>query len=82
MAVAAAFESDGVEGSVVASVAAAHPAGAPLFIASSLPVRHLDQFAAVRTTQMPVYCNRAPAALMEQFPAHWESRPAVASVSL
>ena len=58
MAVAAAFESDGVEGSVVASVAAAHPAGAPLFIASSLPVRHLDQFAAVRTTQMPVYCNR------------------------
>ena len=56
--IAAEFDSDAVEGSVVALVGAAQPEGVPLFIASSLPVRHLDQFAAPRATLMPVYCNR------------------------
>ena len=56
--IVASFESDEVEGSVVAALAAAQPTGVPLFIASSLPVRHLDQFAAVRANHVPVFCNR------------------------
>ena len=57
-AIAAAFASNGVEGSVVAAVATAQPAASPLFIGNSLPVRHLDQFAAVCISQVAVYCNR------------------------
>jgi 2-succinyl-5-enolpyruvyl-6-hydroxy-3-cyclohexene-1-carboxylate synthase len=43
---------------VAATVAAALPAGATLFVASSMPVRDLETFAAVREDAPRVLCNR------------------------
>jgi len=46
------------DGSIVASVTAALPDLAQLFIGNSLPVRHLEQFALSSGTALHVFCNR------------------------
>lgn len=46
------------EGEILAAVAAAIPAGAALFVSSSMPVRDLDAFAAPREEPMTVLGNR------------------------
>jgi 2-succinyl-5-enolpyruvyl-6-hydroxy-3-cyclohexene-1-carboxylate synthase len=46
------------DGSAAATIAAALPEGARLFVASSLPVRHLEQYAAPRPVSIQVYSNR------------------------
>lgn len=46
------------EGALLADVVAAMPAESLLFVASSLPVRHLDQFSASRTAALRVFANR------------------------
>jgi 2-succinyl-5-enolpyruvyl-6-hydroxy-3-cyclohexene-1-carboxylate synthase len=46
------------DGLVARDLLAALPDGANLFIANSLPVRHLDQFGLATTKQVQVFCNR------------------------
>lgn len=46
------------EGTVLASVVAAVPVGASLFVSSSMPVRDLDAFAHPREGHMKVFANR------------------------
>lgn len=46
------------EGLILAEVVHALPPGAALFVASSLPVRHLDQFARGRAARVRVFANR------------------------
>ncbi|MEZ4716458.1 MAG: thiamine pyrophosphate-binding protein [Caldilineaceae bacterium] len=52
------FATQPFDGSVMAALVDALPAGAHLFVGNSLPVRHLDQFGAVRPTPLHVYANR------------------------
>lgn len=46
------------DGAAAAAVAAAVPDGGRLFVASSLPVRHLEQYASPRRATIEVYSNR------------------------
>lgn len=46
------------EGSLLADVVELLPPGAGLYVASSLPVRHLDQFVRPRATPLRVFANR------------------------
>jgi 2-succinyl-5-enolpyruvyl-6-hydroxy-3-cyclohexene-1-carboxylate synthase len=46
------------EGALLADVVAAMPSESLLFVASSLPVRHLDQFSASQTAALRVFANR------------------------
>lgn len=54
----AAAPGDYFDGLVLRDVTAALPADAGLFVANSLPVRHLDQFAPASETPLRVFCNR------------------------
>ncbi|HUF39432.1 MAG TPA: 2-succinyl-5-enolpyruvyl-6-hydroxy-3-cyclohexene-1-carboxylic-acid synthase [Anaerolineales bacterium] len=47
-----------IEGLLLADVAAALPDGGSLFIANSLPVRHLDEFVRPVEKRLRVFCNR------------------------
>ena len=49
---------DYFDGLVLRDVTAALPADAGLFVANSLPVRNLDQFALASATPLRVFCNR------------------------
>lgn len=46
------------DGAAAAAVAAAVPDGGRLFVASSLPVRHLEQYASPRRANIEIYSNR------------------------
>ncbi len=46
------------DGAVLARVTDLLPENAKLYVASSLPVRHLDQFARPMTKKLRVFCNR------------------------
>jgi 2-succinyl-5-enolpyruvyl-6-hydroxy-3-cyclohexene-1-carboxylate synthase len=46
------------DGAAAAAAAAAVPDGGRLFVASSLPVRHLEQYASPRSANIEVYANR------------------------
>ncbi len=46
------------DGVAVADLVASLPAGAILFVANSLPIRHVDQFARPRREPLQVYANR------------------------
>jgi 2-succinyl-5-enolpyruvyl-6-hydroxy-3-cyclohexene-1-carboxylate synthase len=52
------FAAQPFDGSVMAALVEELPAGAQLFVGSSLPVRHLDQFGTVRVAPLHVYANR------------------------
>ncbi len=56
--VESAAEGDPWEGRVLAAVADAAPAGATLFVSSSMPIRDLDAFAAPRPESLTVLANR------------------------
>jgi 2-succinyl-5-enolpyruvyl-6-hydroxy-3-cyclohexene-1-carboxylate synthase len=57
-AVEAALDEDFFDGAVVADAVSLMPNGAALFIANSLPVRHLDQFARPAPKQIRVFGSR------------------------
>ena len=57
-AVTAARAAENFEGAVLAEVVEHLPAGAALFVASSLPVRHLDQFVRPSAKDLRVFANR------------------------
>ncbi len=56
--VAAELASEPREGAILAGVVDRLPSGASLFVASSLPVRHLDQFARPSSKDLRVFSNR------------------------
>ena len=47
-----------IEGLLLADVVAALPEGGSLFVANSLPVRHLDEFVRPTEKRLQVFCNR------------------------
>jgi len=56
--IAADFAQDFYDAAAVGAVLAALPTEAFIFAASSLPIRHLDQFAAPNAKKWRVFCNR------------------------